>query len=79
MPPKDPTRSGQKTGAKGCPICGRPPETRYRPFCSRRCADIDLGRWMTGAYAIPVTEADDEDGDTIPTAPVPGPDAGPER
>lgn len=36
-----------------CPICGRPTETRYRPFCSARCADIDLGRWMLGSYSIP--------------------------
>ncbi|MEO5375221.1 MAG: DNA gyrase inhibitor YacG [Alphaproteobacteria bacterium] len=37
-----------------CPICRRPVvETRYRPFCSRRCADIDLGRWLGGDYRIP--------------------------
>ena len=36
-----------------CPICGRETAGRYRPFCSRRCADVDLGRWMTGAYAVP--------------------------
>lgn len=34
-----------------------------RPFCSRRCADIDLNRWLTGVYAVPVTEMDDEDGE----------------
>jgi endogenous inhibitor of DNA gyrase (YacG/DUF329 family) len=42
-----------------CPICSRPTEKPYRPFCSRRCADEDLGRWLTGSYAIPA--ADDED------------------
>ena len=31
----------------------------FRPFCSRRCADVDLGRWMTGAYAVPSTDPDD--------------------
>lgn len=36
-----------------CPICGKAPDEKYRPFCSKRCADIDLGRWLTGAYAIP--------------------------
>ena len=36
-----------------CPICGKPAQHRYSPFCSRRCADIDLGRWMKGGYAIP--------------------------
>ena len=37
-----------------CPICGKPAETpRLRPFCSVRCADVDLGRWFAGGYAIP--------------------------
>ena len=52
-----------------CPICNRPLETRedalrFRPFCSKRCAEIDLGRWLKGAYAIPAAEAEDEDGET---------------
>ncbi len=39
--------------AKGrCPICGRPPQPAQLPFCSRRCANEDLGRWLTGAYRI---------------------------
>jgi endogenous inhibitor of DNA gyrase (YacG/DUF329 family) len=42
-----------------CPICGKPPEPGYRPFCSRRCADVDLQRWLRGAYALP---AHDDDG-----------------
>ena len=45
-----------------CPICGRPTEQSYRPFCSRRCADVDLSRWLRGTYAIP-DEAEDEDGE----------------
>lgn len=45
-----------------CPICGRPTEKTYRPFCSKRCADRDLGKWLSGSYAIPAVEvADDED------------------
>ena len=36
-----------------CPICGRPGVPDYRPFCSRRCADVDLARWLGCAYAIP--------------------------
>jgi endogenous inhibitor of DNA gyrase (YacG/DUF329 family) len=36
-----------------CPICGRPPHPKYRPFCSPRCADVDLGRWITGQYVVP--------------------------
>jgi len=40
--------------AKPCPICRRPAEAaRFRPFCSARCADVDLGRWFGGTYAIP--------------------------
>lgn len=39
-----------------CPICEKETEPRWRPFCSKRCADVDLGRWMTGAYAIPSEE-----------------------
>jgi len=35
-----------------CPICQQPTEARFRPFCSKRCADIDLSRWITGRYAI---------------------------
>jgi endogenous inhibitor of DNA gyrase (YacG/DUF329 family) len=45
-----------------CPICGRPTDLHYRPFCSRRCADVDLSRWMRGTYAIP-DAAESEDGD----------------
>jgi endogenous inhibitor of DNA gyrase (YacG/DUF329 family) len=48
-----------------CPICGKPREPRFRPFCSKRCADVDLNRWLKGVYAVPVTENDDEDGDKI--------------
>jgi endogenous inhibitor of DNA gyrase (YacG/DUF329 family) len=44
-----------------CPICARETDRRYRPFCSRRCADIDLGKWLTGSYAIPADDADDID------------------
>ena len=40
--------------AKPCPICDRPAEEpRLRPFCSRRCADVDLGRWFSGHYRVP--------------------------
>jgi hypothetical protein len=36
-----------------CPICGKPSQQRFHPFCSKRCADIDLSRWLGGSYAIP--------------------------
>jgi endogenous inhibitor of DNA gyrase (YacG/DUF329 family) len=39
-----------------CPICGREAQPRFRPFCSQRCAEIDLGRWLTGRYALPGEE-----------------------
>ena len=39
-----------------CPVCKALRSPRYRPFCSKRCADIDLGRWFNGAYAIPAEE-----------------------
>ena len=42
-----------------CPICSKPTTEAYRPFCSRRCADIDLGKWLNGSYAIPSTDPDD--------------------
>jgi uncharacterized protein len=44
-----------------CPICGKPAELLFRPFCSKRCADIDLHRWFSGVYAVPVTEDEEED------------------
>ena len=37
-----------------CPICRKPAEAEYQPFCSQRCADVDLGRWLNERYAIPV-------------------------
>jgi endogenous inhibitor of DNA gyrase (YacG/DUF329 family) len=47
-----------------CPICGKPADPAHRPFCSKRCADIDLGRWLKESYRVPTDEgpADDEDG-----------------
>ncbi|MGE0045925.1 MAG: DNA gyrase inhibitor YacG [Hyphomonadaceae bacterium] len=48
-----------------CPICeANPPDPKYRPFCSKRCADVDLGRWFSGRYVVPAAESDpssDED------------------
>jgi uncharacterized protein len=44
-----------------CPICGKPGHKLHAPFCSRRCADIDLGRWLKGGYAIPGRPEDDVD------------------
>ena len=42
-----------------CPICDKDTDAKYRPFCSKRCADVDLAKWMTGSYAIPSTDPED--------------------
>lgn len=46
-----------------CPVCGKPGTRDYRPFCSKRCADIDLGRWLGEDYRIPAEEAAELDDD----------------
>ncbi|MFN3614460.1 MAG: DNA gyrase inhibitor YacG [Rubrimonas sp.] len=46
--------------APACPICGKPRVHAFRPFCSSRCADVDLGRWVTGGYAVPTDEGPDD-------------------
>ncbi|MEO1018657.1 MAG: DNA gyrase inhibitor YacG [Pseudomonadota bacterium] len=43
-----------------CPACGKPRLQAYRPFCSARCRDRDLAKWIDGAYAIPAVEQDDD-------------------
>ena len=53
----------KKPKSSSCPICKKSVARSFRPFCSKRCADVDLSRWLNGHYAIPVTE---EDG-AIPT------------
>ncbi|CUH63923.1 zinc-binding protein [Thalassovita gelatinovora] len=42
-----------------CPICSEKSDPKFRPFCSKRCADIDLGRWMSGKYAIPADDPEE--------------------
>jgi uncharacterized protein len=49
-----------------CPICGKPGVLRFRPFCSRRCADVDLHRWLSGVYAVPAVESEDDSSDDTP-------------
>jgi endogenous inhibitor of DNA gyrase (YacG/DUF329 family) len=49
--------------AKPCPICGKPAVFATRPFCSKRCADIDLHRWLGGVYAIPAAASATGDAD----------------
>jgi endogenous inhibitor of DNA gyrase (YacG/DUF329 family) len=46
-----------------CAICGKLQDPKFKPFCSKRCADVDLNRWFSGGYAIPAVEEDDPDGE----------------
>lgn len=55
-----------KQQARKCPICGQSQKEQYRPFCSKRCADIDLNRWLTGQYAIPAEEEEPDDNEFSP-------------
>lgn len=44
--------------SSSCPICRKPTVAVYRPFCSSRCADVDLGRWLSGRYVVPGEDGD---------------------
>ena len=48
-----------EVAARPCPVCGKPATFTGRPFCSQRCADVDLHRWLGGVYAIPAAHAPD--------------------
>jgi len=68
-PPSDQPPGAQPETAparrmRPCPICNKMAVKAFHPFCSKRCADVDLNRWLSGAYAIPV--ADDEEDDEGP-------------
>jgi uncharacterized protein len=52
---------------KSCTVCGKPQDERFRPFCSRRCADVDLHRWLSGAYVLPAR--DDDHSESLPAMP----------
>ncbi|MBI1359559.1 MAG: DNA gyrase inhibitor YacG [Alphaproteobacteria bacterium] len=56
-----------------CPICAKPAVDRYKPFCSKRCADVDLSRWLKGSYAIPGSATEDPDDE--PARPETGPNS----
>jgi len=64
-PPKDAGsgRGPSKRSEKPCPICGKPAKKESRPFCSERCRDVDLNRWLSNSYAIPGRKDPDEDAD----------------
>ncbi len=62
-PPEKPPLRAVRIAAK-CPVCSKPAEEKYRPFCTKRCADIDLGRWLKESYRVPTDEGllDEEEG-----------------
>ena len=61
MPAKSPESAAKP--AKPCPICRKPSVEASKPFCSERCRDVDLNRWLSNSYAIPGKPTDDEDAD----------------
>ncbi len=64
MPAKPPDKApsgGASPPAKPCPECGKPGNPATLPFCSPRCRDVDLNRWLSGRYVIPGKETDPED------------------
>ena len=65
MPDKPPEHAGRgeanQASAKPCPICGKPANPASRPFCSERCRDVDLNRWLSNSYAIPAAKYDEDD------------------
>lgn len=67
MSPAEPKGGANVTPLRArrpCPECGRPSMREFYPFCSSRCKDVDLNRWLSGAYAIPVR---DEEPDAAPS------------
>ncbi|SEQ51849.1 hypothetical protein SAMN05428969_3331 [Devosia sp. YR412] len=56
------------TAERKCPICGKAMVEAFKPFCSKRCADVDLNRWLTGSYVIPARDDEpmSEDGNAVP-------------
>ena len=61
-PGPDGPAPASEAAARGgrCPTCGKPTAPDYRPFCSKRCADIDLNRWLSGVYAVPGKSTEEE-------------------
>ena len=60
---KEAAKAGKAKGttAKPCPICGKPATEAGKPFCSERCRDVDLNRWLSDSYKIPAARDNDED------------------
>ncbi|SHL01203.1 hypothetical protein SAMN05444159_4769 [Bradyrhizobium lablabi] len=60
---KGAAKGAARRSAKKCPICGKPANEVSKPFCSERCRDVDLNRWLSGSYSIPSREDEDDDGE----------------
>ena len=63
MADRERDRGAGDGGERACPICGKPAQARYRPFCSARCQTIDLARWIGGNYRVPGAVEDDAGSD----------------
>ncbi len=50
-----------------CPICGSKAIHKFRPFCSRRCGDLDLSKWLNGSYSVPLSKLDEDDIEELET------------
>ncbi len=61
---------GERGPTRACPICGKPVQEAYKPFCSKRCANVDLSRWLGGVYAIPGAQ---EEADSLEEGEAPDP------
>jgi hypothetical protein len=64
MPPgAKPPAGGADSKQRRCPICGKPASEAVPPFCSPRCRDVDLNRWLSGSYVVPAADDDAEGGE----------------
>jgi endogenous inhibitor of DNA gyrase (YacG/DUF329 family) len=61
MPPVSPEPPGGGRRPRPCPICGKPAAEATLPFCSVRCRDVDLNRWLSGTYVVPGAESGEDD------------------
>jgi endogenous inhibitor of DNA gyrase (YacG/DUF329 family) len=61
MPAAKIVKNTAKPAVSKCPICGKTADAVLRPFCSKRCADVDLHRWLSGVYVVPMTADEEED------------------
>ena len=62
----DATKDASAVRARRCPICGKPAAAEFKAFCSRRCADVDLNRWLSGVYVVPGKAEEVEDESAAP-------------